>query len=348
MSSFRSLSVAMLKGFVRDRVSLFFTFLFPMMFLVVFGLLFRDAGDTRTELAVVGDGPVVEALESTGAVELQRFSDAEAAVEQVRNGDLPGALLIRDEEVELRFAASDQARAGMVQGLVNGVVNQLNLAATGQPPALQLRIEQVEDTSLKPIQYIAPSILSWGIAVSASFGAALTLVSWRRKQVLRRIRLSPVPVTTVLTSRLLVTIGIAVVQAVLFTLVALTPVFGLQLNGQWWLTLPLLVAGVLAFFAMGMLAGAFTKTEEAASGVVNVVVLPMAFLSGTFFDINAAPAWLQTVSVVMPLRHMNDGMLDVMVRGQGAEALLLPIGVLLGFTLVVGAIAARLFRWEDN
>ena len=52
MSSFRSLSVAMLKGFVRDRVSLFFTFLFPMMFLVVFGLLFRDAGDTRTELAV--------------------------------------------------------------------------------------------------------------------------------------------------------------------------------------------------------------------------------------------------------------------------------------------------------
>ena len=47
------------------------------------------------------------------------------------------------------------------------------------------------------------------------------------------------------------------------------------------------------------------------------MVLPMAFLSGSFFPLDAAPAWLQAVSNVLPLKHLNDGMLDVMVRGEG-------------------------------
>jgi ABC-2 type transport system permease protein len=129
---------------------------------------------------------------------------------------------------------------------------------------------------------------------------------------------------------------------------ATTPIFGLQLAGQWWLILPLLAIGTVSFFAIGMLAGSFAKTEEAASAIANLVVLPMAFLSGTFFPIDQAPGWLQTVSNVFPLRHMNDGMLAVMVRGQGVEALLTPVLVLLGFAVVVGGIAMYLFSWDDT
>jgi len=173
------------------------------------------------------------------------------------------------------------------------------------------------------------------------------MVSWRKKQVLRRIRLAPVSPITVLTSRLTVSVGIAVVQAITFVLVALTPPFGLKLAGSWYLALPLLVLGTLAFFAIGMLVGAFCKTEESASGAANILVLPMSFLSGTFFPIENAPGWLQAVSKALPLRHMNDGMLDVLVRGKGIEALLVPCSVLIAFTAVVGLLAAKLFRWED-
>jgi len=346
-TAFKSLSTAMLKGFVRDKMSLFFMFFFPLMFLVVFGLLFRDAGQDKIKIAVIGDGPVVAALEKTGAVEVQRFDDEQAAVAKVKDGDLPAALVLRGNSVQLRFAASDQVAAGTVNGLVSGVVDQVNLAATGQPPAFTLQQQPVEDASLKPIQYLTPGILSWGISISAVFGAALTMVSWRKKQVLRRIRLAPVSAITVLTSRLTVSVGIAVVQAITFVLVALTPPFGLKLAGSWYLALPLLVLGTLAFFAIGMLVGAFCKTEEAASGAANILVLPMSFLSGTFFPIENAPGWLQAVSKALPLRHMNDGMLDVLVRGKGIEALLVPCSVLIAFTAVVGLLAAKLFRWED-
>lgn len=348
MTPFRSLSLAMIKGFYRDKATLLFTFVFPLMFLVVFGLIFRDAGTDKITIGAVGDGPVIGALGQTGVVDLERYDTVDAALQKVRDGDLPALVAEQGTSVTLRFAASDQTASGIVNGLVSGVVGQVNQIDTGQPPRYLLRAEQVEDSALKPIQFLTPGIMSWGVATSAVFGAALTLVSWRRKQVLRRVRLAPVGVPTLLTARIVVTFGVAVGQALIFILIGSLPAFGLQLTGTWWLAIPVFLSGVLAFFAIGMLVGSFAKTEEAATGAANIVVLPMAFLSGTFFPIEASPPWLQAVSNVFPLRHMNDGIMDFLVRGKSAAALVVPCSVLIGFTLVLGLIAARVFQWEDG
>ncbi|RZS38998.1 ABC-2 type transport system permease protein [Herbihabitans rhizosphaerae] len=346
-SAFKSLAAAAVKGYVRDKATLFFTFFFPLMFLLVFGLIFQDTGTDKIKLGVVGDGPVISALEKTGTVEFERFDSMDAAVTKVRDGDLPGLVAQNGDKVTVRYAQSDQTRAAMVQGLVGGVVDKVNVQVTGQAPRFSVDSTNVEDQSLKGIQYITPGILSWAVAASAVFGAALTLVTWRKKQVLRRLRLAPINASTVLSARVAVTIGVAVVQAVIFVGLALLPIFGLKLSGTWYLSIPVFLLGTVAFFAIGMLVGAFAKTEDAAVGAANIVVLPMAFLSGTFFPIDNAPGWLKAVSNVFPLRHMNDGMLNFLVRGKGAEALLLPCGVLLGFTVVVGFIASRVFSWED-
>jgi ABC-2 type transport system permease protein len=348
VSAFKSLSVAMFKGFFRERVALFFTFLMPLMFLVIFGLIFGGGSSSKTKIDVVGDGPVLSALQQTGIVEFQRVGSLDEAVKAVRNGDVPAAISVQGNQVQLRYAASDRVQAGTVQAVISSVVDHVNLAANGKPPTVTLDSQQVEDSSLTAIQYLTPGILSWGLATSAIFGSALTLVNWRKKQVLRRIRLAPVATGTVISSRLLVTIGTSVLQAILFVAVAMTPVFGLKLAGQWWLALPLLVLGSLSFFSIGVLVGSIAKSEEAATGITNVIVLPMAFLSGTFFPLQNAPQWLQTVSEVLPLRHLNDGMVDVLVRGKGIEALLVPSAVLIGFTLVIGFAASRVFSWEDS
>ena len=65
----------------------------------------------------------------------------------------------------------------------------------------------------------------------------------------------------------------------------------------------------------------------------------MAFLSGSFFPLDNAPPWLRRVSQIFPLKHLNTAMLDVMVRGRTPEAVLPEIGILLGFAVVVTAIA---------
>ena len=341
-----TLARAMLRSFFRDRTALFFTFFFPLMFLVVFGLIFNNASSSKSTIGVVGSGPVVSSL-PTGVLTLKTYPDEASAVAAVRSGDVPGVVIERGTSVTLRFAASDQVKAATLNAVVGAVVDGANVSASGRPPIYILERAQVEDTSLKAIQYITPGILSWGVATSAAFGAALTLVTWRRTQLLRRLRLSPAPVWTVVGARVGVSMIVALVQAAVFVGVALTPPFGLRLTGHWYLALPLLLFGTLAFLSIGLFVGSVARTDEAASAMVNFVVLPMAFLSGTFFDISAAPSWLQAVSKVFPLRWMNDGMIDLLVRGKGAGALVVPAAVLLGFAAVVTFVAARLFTWDD-
>jgi ABC-2 type transport system permease protein len=341
-----TLALTMLRGFYRDRITIFLTFLFPLMFLVVFGLIFGSQATESIRIGVVGDGAVLEHLPE-GIVDIQRYDTLAEAQEAVRRGDIPAVVSQDGTEVKLDYSAADQVRSGTIQSIIGAVVGQVNQSAAGAPPEYALTVQQVESDTLQPIQFITPGIMSWGVATSAVFGASLTLVGWRRRQVLRRVRLSPTPVWVVLGARVGLSLVVAIVQATIFVLVAMLPIFGLQLSGDWWLGLPVLVAGTLAFLAIGLLVGAISKTEEAASALANFVVLPMAFLSGAFFDIRAAPPWMQSLSNIMPLRHMNDGMLDVMVRGMGAGAIVAPVSILLGFALVVSAVALRVFRWDS-
>jgi ABC-2 type transport system permease protein len=343
----------MFLGYVRDRTSTFFTLLFPLMFLLIFGLLLRDTGASKSEVIQVGPVGVLDSITGDGreaverVLEIERSDDLDAALERVRDGDVDAAVEQQGSRVIVHYSVADQVSAGTVQAIMREIVNGANLAASPTPPRYTIDAQQVEDTSLKPIQYLTPGLLGWAIATGAMFGAAINLVTWRQLKVLRRLRLSPASTLTVLSARVGVSVGTAMLQLVLFLAVAMLPIFGLQLSNYWWMAIPLVIAGTLAFLAMGMIAGSFTKTPEAASAVANLIVLPMAFLSGAFFPLDFAPAWVDSVSRFLPLRHLVDGMLDVMVRGHGPLAVLPQLGILLGFAAVVGAIALALFRWDD-
>ncbi len=353
MTAFRSLSVAILKGFVRDRQAVFFAVVFPLMFLVLFGGIFNLDQSPRLELVLVGDVAVVDEMPQEGqaaferAFEVTRSDDLEAAIDDVRSGDVDAAMAMVGSTVVLHYSQTDQVRAAIIQGTVGSFVDAANVAVSGRPPAFGLQTERVEDESLNAIQFFTPGLLGWAVAMSASFGAAATLQGWRTSKLLRRLQLSPAPTGSIVAARIMVAIAVALVQMVIFVGLAVVA-FGLQLTGSWWLGVPLLIAGTLSFMSLGLLSGALAKTTEGAVNLANFFVLPMAFLSGTFFSLDGAPTWLQVVSRAMPLRYLNEGMQDVMVRGLGPEAAVVPLAVLLGFTVVVGLVAVRLFRWEGD
>jgi ABC-2 type transport system permease protein len=349
---FGSLARAMLKGFFRDRMALFFSILFPLMFLVLFGGIFTDQGASKAEVIQVGPVAVLDdAMKGSRpyvdeSLDITRSSDLAGAVAKVRKGDADAVISQRGDTVSVRFSQADQVKAGQVQGMFAAIVQSANLAVTGEKPRFSLTTSRVEDMSLSTIQFFTPGLLGWAIASGATFGAAANLVVWRRNGLLRRLRLAPIPTSAVVLARVAVSIAIALVQAVIFLAVGIV-LFGLELTGSWPMIIPLLVAGTLAFMSIGLLAGSIAKTEEAAIGMANFVVLPMAFLSGSFFPLDGAPGWISAVGTVLPLKHLNDGMLDTMVRGEGPTAALLPMAFLLVFAVVVSAIASRVFRWDD-
>jgi ABC-2 type transport system permease protein len=353
VTAFRAVAVAIVKGFLRDKTSVFFAVIFPLMFLVLFGGLLGDQGLYKVELIQVGDVSLVDDLpDDARAVfedtfDVTRSDDLDEAIRKVRKGDADVALEERGDQLVAHYTQADQVKAAVTQGALQSFVDGANVAASGQPPRFSLKTERVEDDSLTTIQFVTPGLLGWAVAMSAAFGAAATLQGWRQSKLLRRLQLAPVSTSTVVSARVVVTVAIALAQLAIFVAVG-AALFGLTLTGSWWMSIPLLVVGTLCFMAIGLLAGAVTTTVEGAVNAANFVVLPMAFLSGSFFPLDATPEWLQAISNALPLRHLNDAMMDVMVRGEGPGSALVPMGILAAFAIVVTLVAARLFRWETT
>ncbi|MEU7318269.1 ABC transporter permease [Streptomyces sp. NPDC007083] len=356
MRAFLNLSLAMTRGLARDRAAVFFTLIFPLMFLMLFGALFKDQGAGKSDIVQVGSVKVLDGMpdkERAGLrdiLEIEKTDGSAAArreaLEKVRKGDADAAVFQRDGKVELRYSAADQVRSGTVRGVLNSIVQQANQRATGQPPAFALQTGTVEDKTTKPIQYLTPGLLGWAVAMGGVFGSAFNLVSWRRKRILRRLWLAPISARSVVGARIGVNLLTAFAQTAIFLAVASLPYYGLKLTGDWWLCLPLVVCGTLAFMSIGLLVGSFAKTEEAANGMAQLIILPMAFLSGAFFPLDNAPGWIRAVSEFLPLKHLASAMQDVLTRGESWGTALPVMGGLLLFAAVLTAIAARVFRWD--
>jgi len=348
----RSLSRAMYLGFVRDRPALFFSLLMPILFLLLFGSIYKSSSAPRLTVVEVGQVSLLNQAQTVAPGQLGKVlkvthsTDLAAALESVRKGTNDAVVQQLGHTVVVHYSIADQTAAGIVQAVFSSIVQQADAVAAGSKAAYQLTTQQVEDKSLKPIQYLAPGLLGWAIASGGAFGASITLVSWRQNKLLRRLRLAPINVGTVVLARVGVSLGVAIVQLAAFLAIATLPYFGLKLSASWWMAIPVVICGTLAFMAIGLLVGSFAKTQQAATAVANAIILPMAFLGGAFIPLDYAPAWIRDVSYAMPLRYLVVGMQNVMARGEGPASALPAIGILLGLAAVLTVISVRVFRWD--
>ncbi|WP_055630192.1 ABC transporter permease [Streptomyces hirsutus] len=213
---------------------------------------------------------------------------------------------------------------------------------------LVFRGRSVEESGFSYLSYTAAGVLSWGVANAAVFGIGFTLMQWRSDDILRMIRLSPAPLTAVIGSRYVLALGVGLVQSVLFVGVAMLPGFDLVPDSRWPLLIPVLILGITTFLLLGVIIGSIADTPESVAGIANFLMLPMAFLSGSFFPLDAMPDWLQKVSMVLPLRYLNDGVSAALTgRGDLSDIGWGSLG-LVAFAVVFGAAAARTFRWTKS
>ncbi|GGS29972.1 hypothetical protein GCM10010269_80740 [Streptomyces humidus] len=350
----RELARAMILSVLRDKGTIFFLMVFPILFLMLFGTLFKSGGTTHIKVAQVGEVKVLDSLTAahreqlSKAATITKVTSGPAALEKVRAGDYDALVEQVGDTVVLRYSLSDPVKGASARATLNAVLEQANLAATGKPAKYTLKASQVEDESVKPIQYLTPGLLGFAIATSSVFSTALTLVTLRRKKILQRMQLSPVRPWEVVAARISMTMLMVLTQTALFLVVATLPYFGLQLTGNWWLVVPLVVCGTLALMSLGLLIGSLSKTEESAGGLAQLLVLPMSLLSGSFFSLDGAPEWVRAVSYVMPLHYLVEGGESVLSRGGGLLDVLPTMGGMLAFAAVVTALTLRFFKWNEG
>jgi ABC-2 type transport system permease protein len=190
-------------------------------------------------------------------------------------------------------------------------------------------------------------MIGYGAANTAFSGLGITLVSRREIGILKRIRATPLPPAVYLTAVLVsITIVFAIQVASLFAL-------GHLLKSTPWpshlLSLALALAlGAATFAALGLAITGFIRSIEGSSAVFNVIVLPMAFLTGSFGPTRHYPRALRAIGDVLPLKPLLDLIKAIYLHGQQFWDKPLAIGILTGWGLFGMAVALRTFRWEPR
>jgi ABC-2 type transport system permease protein len=336
---------ASLRMFRRDRPAFFFTFAFPIMFMVLFGLIFGAGGASRSTVDIVGSGPMRTALERSRAIKVKVQPSEAQALKRVRDGDEPAAVLMHGKSARLFYARTSQVEAPIVIGIVRGIVDDFNLRAAHAKPTVRMVAEPVEAQSLDYVDLLVPGLLAMAIAQSAAFGVAFSLVAWRQKGMLRRLRLTPLPLVEFAAGRVTFHLIISLVQAVILLTVGRV-LFGVHLVGNVLALVPLILLGGAAFIALGMCIGGRVNTEDATAALSNLIVLPMTFLGGVFFPLDSAPTPVRVIAHFLPLTYLAEGLQNVAVRGHSFTSTLPNLGVLAIFAALLAGLALRLFRWQ--
>jgi ABC-2 type transport system permease protein len=190
-------------------------------------------------------------------------------------------------------------------------------------------------------------MLAYGAATTAFAGLALIIVARREMGILKRIRSTPLPASAYLTAVLVsIMIVFALQAAALFLL-------GRLLESTPWpeqaFSLALALAlGAAAFAALGLALTAFIRSVEGSSAVVNIIVLPMAFLSGAFGPTDDYPEVLQAIGDVLPLKYLIDAVNAIYIRGEQLWDEPTAVAVLAAWGALGMAIAVKKFRWEPR
>jgi ABC-2 type transport system permease protein len=182
-------------------------------------------------------------------------------------------------------------------------------------------------------------------AANTGFGwLAITLVIRREDGILKRLRTTPLLPWTYLVAVLVSTLVVFALQA--FALLALGSfAFDASMPANWLGFVGAIVLGVAAFAGLGLGAVALIRSAEGVSAVVNVIVLPMAFLSGSFGPTREFPPFLQAIADVLPLTYFLDIVDGVYLRGDSLFADPKALGVVAAWGTAGLVIALRRFSW---
>jgi ABC-2 type transport system permease protein len=218
------------------------------------------------------------------------------------------------------------------------------------PPMLFLLLGAVYDGTIDGVpaaDRLLVAMLGYGCANTAFGGLAITLVIRRELGILKRLRATPLPAATYLAAVLLSTLLVFFLQMLLTVALGIV-LYDAQGAESWVAVVPVLLLGGVAFAGLGFGVASLIRSAEGSSAVVNLIILPMAFLSGSFGPTSGYPEVLQAIADVLPLTYLIDLIEAAYLHGDPLTSDMTAVGVVLAWGVAGYAVAARRFGWEPR
>jgi ABC-2 type transport system permease protein len=318
--------------FLRDRSTLLFTLLLPILLVIGMGFVF--GGPERPLFKVGVLAPQIDRAAhpflTERYVEFVPLPQQQQAVQKVRHQQID---LLLDLHAPPRYWVNTDSPKGYI-------VEKLLLAA--EPSAQR---QPVSGAALRYVDWLFPGILGMNMMFSCLFGVGYVVLRYRKSGFLKRLYATPLTAFEFLSAQVLSRLGLILFVTVILYL-GIGALIRFHNAGSSVLLLLLAIMGALSMIALGLTIAARFSSEELVGGLLNLLTWPMMLLSGIWFSLEGSPSWVQWVAHVFPLTHVLDAARAVMLDGAGV-AQIAPHLLFLGATaLAFLAFGAWSFRWR--
>ena len=337
------LTLTRLREFLREPEAVFWVFAFPVLMALALGIAFRSSGPPRSRVGVVegpGAAAVVKALEASPDLEVIQVG-ADGAERALGRGKI--AVLVRPGDSGPPALTFDPSRAETHLAQLATVV-ALERAA-GRRDVVDAKLETRIRAGSRYIDFLIPGLIGLNLLGTGMWGIGFPIATARQQKLLKRMLSTPMRRSDYLLSHMLarlVWLVMEVVAVLGFGMLA----FGVQVRGDWLAFALVTLIGAFSFSALGLLVASRARTIEAVSGLMNVSMLPMWLLSGSFFSADRFPDAMQWFVQALPLTAVNNALRAIMNEGAGFAAVLAPIGILVAWGVASFFASLALFRWE--
>jgi ABC-2 type transport system permease protein len=333
------LTLMRFREFLREPEALFWVFVFPILLTAGLGVAFRNRPADVLKIAAVTP-QMAKSLGQERLLDVQELS-ARTAEEALRAGKVallaepgPGGTVV--------YRYDDTNPEGRTARILADRAVQ---RAAGRVDPVSTEDRLMREPGSRYIDFLVPGLLGMNLMGSAIWGLGFAIVDARRKKLMKRLIATPMPRHDYLLSFVLSRLLLLVIEVgALLGFGAL--VFHVPLRGSLFVLATLCVLGSLSFSALGLLIASRVRTVEAASGLMNLVMMPMWVLSGVFFSAQRFPGTVQPVIRALPLTAIIDALRANMLQGASFPQMARQLWVLTGWLIVCFTLALKLFRWR--
>jgi len=341
-----------------------FSFIFPFIFILVFGFIGDGGGVPVYKIAIAENCDTANALydsiKTSNRLKIVRFADEQELRSSLIRGKIAGIVNITKPgdlsapyQYSIKSTSASDDKWPQVLPILNTISDKINNSRFADRPAYVTadRLQPVQREVVREyrtIDFILPGQLGFSLLSSGVFGVAFMFFNLRNTLVLKRFFATPISRTYIILGEGLSRVIFQMITAIVIILVGYY-LFGFTLvNGFRTLVEMLLLSfiGLVIFMGLGFIVSGMAKSDSTIPPLANLITLPQFLLGGTFFSVEAFPKWLQPISKVLPLTHLNTAMRAVAFEGQNLWDVRGEIGILFLWGIVVYFAAVKVFKWE--
>jgi len=324
--------------FVRDRGTLSWNIMFPVI--VLFGLNFVFSAGERNQfkIGVLTNNPVISEIDhpfmDIRYINKIQIVDQDAGLESVRKHKLD--MLVDLDGPVIHYWINEESPTGYM-------VEKILLQSSKD----EFLKGVVQGKNIRYVEWLLPGVLGMNLMFGCLFGVGYVIVRYRKNGFLKRLKATPLQaiefIIAQVLSRLILTMSMAI-----FIYIGASFILETRMEGSYFALLLVGILGATSLISMGLLIASRVSSEELAGGLLNLMTWPMMTLSGIFFSLEGSPEWVITLSNFFPLTHTLNAARAIMIDGATITEISFELMILIVISVVFTSLGAFLFKWQPD